>query len=332
MTVHPRLMLPFNDGAIDLPKDGPIAIYRANGSYPELPKDRLVCVQGFFPAHATLNAAGYATTITPPKAATLGIVHITRAKDETRALVAQAYDALPLDGILLIDGDKTDGVESLLKEAKKRTAVSGQISKAHGKVFWLFKQSDANPFADWAAATTPTQNADGWYTSAGVFSADGIDPGSAELAPVLVGKLKGKIADLGAGWGWLSAQALATCPNIEAVDLIEAEHAALACAKLNIADNRATFQWADATRPSTKNAYDAVICNPPFHTGRKADPALGRAFIQSAATLLKPTGQLFLVANRQLAYEATLDDCFARWEVLSQSSRYKVIHARKPKR
>jgi 16S rRNA (guanine1207-N2)-methyltransferase len=278
-----------------------------------------------------LTSAGYLTTTTPPETTTLAIVHITRSKDETRDLVAKAYDSLPLDGNLLIDGAKNLGIESLLKQAKKRTPVNGQISKSHGKVFWLSKQSEFNPFADWINATKPTKNKDGWYTSAGVFSADRIDPGSAELARAFAGKLKGKTADLGAGWGWLSAKALTTCPDIKKINLLEAEYAALDCAKLNIIDARAAFYWTDATRPSAKNDYDAVISNPPFHLDRKADPTLGCAFIHSAAKLLKPTGQMFLVANRQLAYEATLDGCFAHWEVTAQTNRYKIIHARKPK-
>ncbi|WGI22761.1 methyltransferase [Amylibacter sp. IMCC11727] len=331
MTDHLRLMLPFDAGTLDLPPSGQIAIIRAFGSYPDLPKDRIICVQGLFPAHQALSNAGYTTAPSLPDTAAMAVLHITRAKEETRALMAQAYDMLDPDGVLLVDGSKTDGIESLLKESKKRSTVAGQVSKAHGKVFWLYKQAGENPFADWMGATTPAQNADGFFTSAGVFSADAIDPGSAELAPAFAGKLKGRVADLGAGWGWLSAHALQTCPDITAIDLIEAEQAALDCARLNIADDRASFHWADATRPTSKNIYDAVITNPPFHTGRKADPSLGRAFITAAATLLKPTGQMYLVANRQLAYEATLDASFARWEVMSQSSRYKVIHARKPK-
>ena len=331
MTTHNRLMLPIENKAFELPKKGVIAIYRAHGSYTTLPKDRLICFQGFFPTHEMLTSAGYLTTTTPPETTTLAIVHITRSKDETRDLVAKAYDSLPLDGNLLIDGAKNLGIESLLKQAKKRTPVNGQISKSHGKVFWLSKQSEFNPFADWINATKPTKNKDGWYTSAGVFSADGVDPGSAELARAFAGKLKGKTADLGAGWGWLSAKALTTCPDIKKINLLEAEYAALDCAKLNIIDARAAFYWTDATRPSAKNDYDAVISNPPFHVDRKADPALGCAFIHSAAKLLKPTGQMFLVANRQLAYEATLDGCFAHWEVTAQTNRYKIIHARKPK-
>ncbi len=318
-------MLPFNDGAVNLPDSGTIAIFRAHGSYADLPIDRLHCVQGFYPEVLSIQNAGYRVETDGPEAAALAIVHITRSKDETRALIAKAHACLPQDGTLLIDGSKTDGVESLLKEVKKRTGVAGQISKAHGKVFWLIKSDPSNPFADWAAATTPHKTLDGWFTSAGVFSADGIDPGSAELAPTFAGKLKGRVADLGAGWGWLAAQALQSCPEIARLDLIEAEHAALECARLNVPDPRAEFLWSDATHPKTKNTYDAVISNPPFHTGRKADVSLGRAFIKAASTLLKPTGHLYLVANRQLAYEATLDTCFARWEVLSQSSRYKII-------
>ena len=331
MTDHPRLMLPFDDGTIDLPASGQIVIIRAFGTYPDLPKDRILCVQGLFPAHQSLANAGFVTSPKLPETAAMAVLHITRAKDETRALLARAYEMLEPDGLLLVDGSKTDGVESLLKEAKKRIPVAGQVSKAHGKVFWLYKQEGGTPFADWVDATNPAKNADGYFTSAGVFSADGIDLGSAELAPVFAGKLKGKVADLGAGWGWLSAQALQTCADISAIDLIEAEQAALNCARLNITDERASFRWADATRPVSKKNYDAIITNPPFHTGRKADPSLGRAFIAAAATILKPTGQMYLVANRQLAYEATLDANFARWEVISQSSRYKVIHARKPK-
>ena len=209
--------------------------------------------------------------------------------------------------------------------------IDGQLSKAHGKVFWLTKQTDTNPFADWASAAALVKNADGWVTTAGVFSADGVDPGSAELAPFIAGKLKGKVADLGAGWGWLAAQALQSNPAIEAIDLFEAEHSSLECARLNVTDPRAKFHWSDVTRIDTKNTHDAVIMNPPFHTGRKADPALGRAFIASAAQLLKPTGQMFLVANRQLAYEAALDASFARHEEIHHTGRYKIIHARKPK-
>lgn len=331
MSLHSRLMLPFEDGDISLPETGEIVIFNASGAYSDLPKDRVKCVQGFFPAHEALQKQGYTVSPIPPSNASLSIVHLTRSKDETRAHVARAHTLLPQGGMLVVDGAKTDGAESLLKAIKKRVPVDGQISKSHGKVFWFRKTSSDNPFDDWAASLQPNKNSDDWYTAAGVFSADRIDQGSSELVPFLHNTLKGHVADFGAGWGFLASHALANNPDLETLTLIEADYVALECAQLNVKDARANFQWADATQQSSKRAYDAIISNPPFHSGRKADPALGRSFIQSAARQLKPTGQLLLVANRQLAYEATFETCFARWEVLSQSNQYKIIRARKPK-
>ena len=77
---------------------------------------------------------------------------------------------------------------------------------------------------------------------------------------------------------------------------------------------------------------DAVIANPPFHQGRAAEPDLGAAFIAAAARILKPSGQLFLVANRQLPYEAVLAIAFREWEKLSEDGTYKVMHASRPRR
>ena len=75
-----------------------------------------------------------------------------------------------------------------------------------------------------------------------------------------------------------------------------------------------------------------MIANPPFHQGRAAEPDLGAAFIAAAARILKPSGQLFLVANRQLPYEAVLAIAFREWEKLSEDGTYKVMHASRPRR
>ncbi|MBN8194873.1 methyltransferase, partial [Bacillus sp. NTK074B] len=74
---------------------------------------------------------------------------------------------------------------------------------------------------------------------------------------------------------------------------------------------RARFHWADATNP-LKLQLDVVVMNPPFHQGRDANPRLGAQFIRTAAAMLKPSGQLFMVANRHLPYEATLAECFRK--------------------
>ena len=230
-------------------------------------------------------------------------------------------------GTVVIDGGKTDGVDGLYKDIRKRVDVRGPISKAHGKIFWF--KSDADAFSDWAAPEH--QQADGFVTAPGVFSADGIDPASELLLAALPAKLGRHVADFGAGWGYLSAQILKD-ERIEKLDLVEADHLALSCARDNVPDARARFHWADAITWKSAEPLDAVVMNPPFHTSRAADPSLGKGFIQSAARNLGKSGHLWMVANRHLPYEATLGDSFASVEEASGDNRFKVLHASRPRR
>ena len=171
--------------------------------------------------------------------------------------------------------------------------------------------------------------APGFVTLPGVFSADGPDPGSRALAAALPERLPRRMADLGAGWGWLSAQVLAR-PGVEELHLIEADHAALACARANVTDPRAVFHWADATRFRPPAPLDGVVMNPPFHSGRAADPALGAAFIRAAAGMLGTSGRLWMVANRHLPYEAALAQVFREVAEIGGDGGFKVFLAARP--
>jgi 16S rRNA (guanine1207-N2)-methyltransferase len=105
----------------------------------------------------------------------------------------------------------------------------------------------------------------------------------------------------------------------------------LEAARVNVDDPRAAFHWADATRFDPEEPYDAIISNPPFHTGRRADPGLGRAFISAAARMLKPSGKFIMVANRHLPYEAALKDAFGTGRLIGELEGYKLYEAGKPR-
>jgi 16S rRNA (guanine1207-N2)-methyltransferase len=173
--------------------------------------------------------------------------------------------------------------------------------------------------------------AEGFVTAAGVFSADGVDPASQLLAGSLPEKLGARVVDLGAGWGYLAAQVL-TRGTVKTLDLVEADHVALDCARQNITDPRARFHWADATTWKPETAVDAVVMNPPFHSGRAADPDIGRAFIAAAAGMLTPQGRLWMVANRHLPYEATLVQQFTEVSEIAGDNRFKILAAARPTR
>ena len=84
-----------------------------------------------------------------------------------------------------------------------------------------------------------------------------------------------------------------------------------------------------ALEPGT---YDVVLSNPPFHIDRADRHDLGKAFILSAARGLKPNGQLWMVANRHLPYEETLNGAFKNVTVVAENGYYKVFRAIGPKK
>lgn len=324
-----RLSLALEDGGLVLPDDGTIAVMSpdVHADFSALPFERTQVIARHFPVHSIFQSKGYAVSVTPDGPYAMTILCLPRAKAEARSAVA---DALRLtSGVVLIDGQKTDGVESMLKELRKRGDVSFVTVKAHGK---LFRVQNAD-CTDWAAKPSQVARADGGFfqTGPGVFSADGIDPGSRALVDALPDALSGRVIDLGAGWGYLS-DAVLNHAKVKSIALVEADHAALDAARANITDPRATFHWADALTFTTDTPVDHVIANPPFHAGRTADPSLGQAFIQAASRLLKPRGRLWLVANRHLPYERTLDDAFGEVTTLAQTSGYKVTMATKPRK
>ncbi|MFC3614497.1 class I SAM-dependent methyltransferase [Lutimaribacter marinistellae] len=281
-------------------------------------------VQPFKPHHDHFAALGLECS--PKMAVAQGdvVLFLPRAKARARDLVARAARG---GGTVVVDGAKTDGIDSLLKDIRKRVPVEGPISKAHGKIFWF--RADAESFADWIAPET--FEIAGFHLAPGVFSADGIDPASALLSEALPDRLGRHVVDLGAGWGYLSAQILGK-PGVERVDLVEADHVALDCARLNVADTRARFHWADACTWRSDEPANTVVMNPPFHAGRAADPGIGQGFIQTAARSLAPGGALWMVANRHLPYEAELQSLFARVEEVGGDNRFKILHAARPSR
>lgn len=284
---------------------------------------RLTVLQGHFPDHQALSARGIDVRTAAEGAFDAAIVRLPRAKAAARARLAQAAAHLPPGAPIWVDGQKTDGVDSLLRELRDLAPVDDVISKAHGKIFRLTRTEAGLP-AGWTARATEV--APGFVTLPGVFSADGVDAGSRLLAQHLPPKMPTRVVDLGAGWGWLSAQILAR-PGVAELHLVEADHAALESARRNVTDPRVRFHWADARDFALREPVNGVVMNPPFHEGRQADPRLGAAFIATAARLLTGAGRLWMVANRHLPYESVLTQHFGQVHEIAGDSRFKVIEA-----
>jgi len=320
---NPRLSEAVAAGDVVLPPQGRIALYhpRAGLALDGLPLDRLHVIQPFRPDHDSFAAQGVETSIAPEGDYAAAVVFVPRARDHARALIADAA-ARVAGGPLIVDGQKTDGIDGLLRELRRHGSVGGVTSRAHGKLIVL----EGGDFAGWA--DPGPRDVEGFATRLGVFSADGPDRGSVLLAEALPA-LRGQVADLGAGWGYLS-RAILESGDVAQLHLVEADAIALSCARENVTDPRAAFHWVDATTWRPDAPLDAVVTNPPFHNSRAADPGLGRAFLASAAACLKPQGVLWLVANRHLPYERALSALFRDTAEVAGDGAFKVLRAARP--
>lgn len=295
-------------------------------------RSRLVCEQGFKPAHDRLVRAGFETVTRLDGRFAGGLLLLTKHKAENRANLARAWGLLEPGGVLVTCGANSLGAASHEKEADKVFGgLAGSLAKHQARCFWIGRgEGDAPPeLAEWLDAARPKE-VEGceMVARAGCFSADHADRGSRLLLDCLP-DLAGRGADLGAGWGYLSAEILRRFPEIAAIDLFEAESAALEDARTNLgADPRCTFHWSDVAAGLPKcEPYDWIVSNPPFHEGRRADPAIGQAFITAAWAAIRRRGKFVLVANRNLPYEAELRRRFREVTLLKEADGFKVYLA-----
>lgn len=335
------LFVPFDAGLLQLPPDGRALFLRARSGVPlrEVAQPGWLCEQGFLPFADELARCGLRVG-EPAAGETFPLVLLlpSRQRDEARALFARALDHLAPGGTLVASMAKAEGAKSGEADLARLAGAVGNLSKHHCRVFWTTPAPDAIDRAlqgEWRALDAPRETADGWWSRPGLFAWDRVDRASALLAEHIPADLDGRVADLGAGYGYLATRLIARCPGIAALDLYEAEARALEPARRNVVlalqaagrELPVNVHWHDVTR-GLPQRHDAIVSNPPFHLGRADLPELGRAFIASAADALSPSGRLLIVANRHLPYEALLGARFADVRQLALQDGFKVIEAR----
>jgi 16S rRNA (guanine1207-N2)-methyltransferase len=339
-TALAALFVPFDAGELRLPADGRALFLRARAGMRlrEMTQPGWLCEQGFLPFADELGRNGlHVGEPAADEKFPLVLLLPPRQRDEARALFARALRHLAPGGTVLAAMPNAEGAKSGEADLAKLAGAGQHLSKHKCRAFWSTPQpADVDPdlLAEWLALDAPRTIVDGYVSRPGLFAWDRIDRASALLAEHLPANLHGRVADLGAGYGYLSTQLVARCPRVDALDLYEAEARALEPARTNLARAKrecgrelaTTLYWHDVTRGLAQR-YDAIVSNPPFHQGRADLPELGRAFIVSAAEALLPDGRLLIVANRHLPYEAVLASRFHEVRTLVVREGFKVIEA-----
>jgi 16S rRNA (guanine1207-N2)-methyltransferase len=241
------------------------------------------------------------------------------------ALSVAAF-ALRVGGRFYATGAKDRGILTLAKRMQEffGNVETLEISKGH-RVLCSTKRADI-PQEQYPA------------TSLTVFADNKLDDGTRMLLDALEGQEFSpamQALDLGCGAGFIGVY-LARRAVQGHVTMVDTSLAAVAASQQTIQDaglaSSATVLASDGVQAVREQQFDVVATNPPFHQGGIQTREIAERFISDAAQVLVPQGKLFLVANRFLKYEPTMQDCFSFVREIYGDSRYKVLCASVPQK
>jgi 16S rRNA (guanine1207-N2)-methyltransferase len=170
-------------------------------------------------------------------------------------------------------------------------------------------------------------------TRPGVFSWEHLDEATADLLDVLgtfpTLQQGVRVLDLGCGAGVLGTFAALRSAGNE-VTLLDEDSESVRCARATLqragaANARALVS--DIASAVLTETFDLVLTNPPFHVGKQTNLDVPRQFIRDAHAVLRSGGELCLVANRTLPYEAVITEQFGQVLVRHDGRHFKVLSA-----
>jgi 16S rRNA (guanine1207-N2)-methyltransferase len=255
----------------------------------------------------------------------------TKNRLETYGFIAKAWQSAEVGAMIEIMQPNDRGGKTLEKNLRTYFPDAGCDSRQKARFITLIKtENTPDIITEWLEYTqlrlVPVT---GFYSMPGLFGWDKIDHGSRILLETLP-ELKGKGADFGCGYGYLSKSVLDLNAQIEKLYGFDNDPRAIEASQKNIIDDRSEFIVTDCTKAmSNIPPLDFIISNPPFHDGDGEDRSLGQKFIIVAAQSLKKKGALWLVANKHMPYEKTLHESFTKVETVIQKDGFKIISALK---
>lgn len=290
----------------------------------------------FHPSARALSQRGYTVQQAwPSDAAYFDVAGVVLSKNAVDAMaqIAHALRSVAQGGLLFCAADNKAGGARL----KKMLAQFGiepleVVSKNKCRVAIARVGAYDVAATDTAIiAGEMRQVLDGrFWSQAGVFGWDKIDKGSEILTRYIPRDLKGRVADFGCGYGYLSDHILRHCPKVKHITCADADHRAVTLCQKNLAqfDRDTSCVWTDLTQAQGDlRNLEAVIMNPPFHDGKMTDSAIGVAFIKTAYAALRRNGRLWMVANAHLPYEDILTTTFHSVVKHHEGQGFKVYEA-----
>ncbi len=254
------------------------------------------------------------------------------AKKRVFELIDEAFSRLRMGGRFCLAGRKDRGVESYRKRLEAVFGNVEAVAKKGGvRVYRACKKGEApgvEPVNTLYAFEVPDLPCGPYRfeVRAGVFSRDGLDPGTRFLIETMAVRPGDRVLDLGCGYGAIGIAAARLARQGEAV-LVDADLRAVRCARVNLDKNGVTNARAgvsDTFEAISGEAFDLILSNPPTHEGI----ATAGPFVEGAAAHLRPGGRFMVVVMRPNLYRRRMAQAFEEVKDAGQREGYTVLCAR----
>jgi len=254
------------------------------------------------------------------------LVEMPKERERLRMTLSMVRAALAAGGRLVLIGRNDSGVKS----------AGRHLSELVGESEVLDFRFHARALVATAAVSPSLARLDDWesvfdaeiagrsievHSFPGVFAHGRIDEGTRHLLEVLQLPEGARALDVGCGNGvigaWLGAGGIA-CDSVD-VDAVAVEAAMRTAGKA----------WASDIYSDVGGPYDAIVTNPPFHSGVRTTSAVAIRMIEGAPAQLVPGGEMWLVANRFLDYRTPLKEAFSHVEMAFEDNKFRVYKAKR---
>ena len=164
-----------------------------------------------------------------------------------------------------------------------------------------------------------------------VFSRDQLDLGSRFFLSQL-NRLPRciDVADVACGNGVLGLAYLTAHPDAQ-LYFCDESFQAVESARYNLSMNHPTAKAEvcadDGLKQREASSLDLVLCNPPFHHNHTISTDLAHSLFRDAHRTLRAGGQLWIVANRHLAYAGDLRRMFKRCTTITSNKKFMILCA-----
>ena len=261
------------------------------------------------------------------------LLRLAKAKDEQVMGIHAALSVMAPGGRLMLFGGNDEGIKSASALLEPLCgAVETLSTVAHGRVLAARKPDHVSglraTLSEWREeiSIALAGEARRWVVYPGVFSAAGLDEGTRAMLTALPTLGAGaRVLDYGCGTGVIAAAMRAHGRDLT-LDMLDADTVSLLAATENVPGARTILGTALPAVGATR--YDAILSNPPLHSGVAEDHRMLERLVADAPKYLRRGGYLQLVVQRRVPLETLLGEHLSDATIVAETGTYRVWRAR----